>query len=392
MRFHRDKESADQLLDRIFAEGTSSEEPEEVSEAAEDIAVIAGTAEMRPEENETISPVLSLSEEESANKDKFPSEDGGFLESLDGMAPDDIAPEPRNGKKQSRSAADLLRSVLILISVCVFAGCLVFLGNRLYYYYKSFVTYRDLEKIISTELSALPMRNAAQEQMPMASPDYEASRSLSENEINRYHNESSVIRYSEEFEEMLVRLTLFKQKNSDFFGYLSIPDTAIHYQVVQCDDNDYYLDHDFIRSYDPAGAIFADCRAGKSLKTNLNTTLYGHHMTGGSTMFHDLDKFADEAFFQSHPFFTVTTFEGIFTYEVFSVYETTKYYNYIHYDFKTDDEFLAFCNEMKNNSQFVREGMPEFTPDDRILTFSTCTNVSGDGRLCVQARLVSVET
>ena len=403
MRFHRKQEPEKNLLDRIFTEETPSRNGEEGSEAANEETAFAvssdsGTIE-RPEETAAVSPG-NPSFPEPKNEESETASNGiasgnaaeGFLDSLENINPDDIAPEPGDGKKKNRSAGSLLRSMLVFVSVCVFAGCLVYLGSRCYYYYKSYVTYRDLEKFISTELSALPMKSARQEQLPKASPDYEASKSLSENEIEEYRNIAPVVPYSDEFETALVRLTLLKQKNSDFFGYLSIPDTAINYQVVKGEDNDYYLDHDFIRSYDPAGAIFVDYRCGNSLKTNLNTTFYGHHMTGGSTMFHDLDKFADENFFQSHPFFTVTTFEGVFTYEVFSVYETTRYYNYIHYAFQSDAEFLAFCNEMKNNSLFVREGMAEFTPDDRILTFSTCTNVSGDGRLCMQARLVSIET
>ncbi|MCQ2426760.1 MAG: class B sortase [Lachnospiraceae bacterium] len=402
MRFHHDEEPEKDLLDRIFSEETPSEKEEVPTD------VTPGTEEAKAEETEPVSPVLSpLPEKENAEAEKnaeeafTPAEDEppvtgetaeeDFLNSLEEIAPDDIAPAPDGDNGKGGSTAALLRKLLVLTAVAVFVCCLGFLGSRCYYYYKSYVTYRDLEKIISDNLSALPMRSARQEQLPKSSPDYEASRNLSESEINEYVIDPPV-RYSEEFEKMLVRLTLYKQKNEDFFGYLSIPDTAVNYQVVHGTDNDYYLDHDFIRSYDPAGAIFVDCRAGYSLLTNLNTTLYGHHMTGGSTMFHDLDKFADEEFFTTHPYLTIATFEGVFTYEVFAVYETTRYYNYIHYDFNSDTEFLAFCREMKNNSLYEREGMPEFTPDDRILTFSTCTNVSGDGRLCVQARLVSVET
>lgn len=35
------------------------------------------------------------------------------------------------------------------------------------------------------------------------------------------------------------------KKNNDLAGWLAIEDTVIDYPVMQCDDNDFYLHHDF---------------------------------------------------------------------------------------------------------------------------------------------------
>ncbi len=317
--------------------------------------------------------------------------DESFLESLDSMDPDDYAPKPKKEFGKELSASSLIRKLLILICIGVFAYCLYYLAVHGYYYYKSYQTYKELEELGSADMPAVPLTDTLKEAMPKNSPDYRSSLLLTNEDIEGYVIER-VEPVSPSFQEMLLRLNKYRQKNSDFYGYIRIEDTSIQYQVVQCGDNDYYLDHDFIRSYDPAGAIFVDYRCGKNLKDNLNTTLYGHHMSGGSTMFHDLDKFAKKEFFDTHPYIVIETFDGIFTYEIFAVYQTDRYYGYIKPSFENERVFLDFCEEMRSNSLYQREGLLPFTGEDRILTLSTCTNVSGDGRLCVQARLIGIET
>ncbi len=82
--------------------------------------------------------------------------------------------------------------------------------------------------------------------------------------------------------------------NQDIVGWVSINDTEIHYPVLQSSDNDYYLNRNYKGERTRAGSIFMDYR--NHPEEAKHTILYGHHMRDG-TMFNELERFTDEAFF-----------------------------------------------------------------------------------------------
>ena len=45
-------------------------------------------------------------------------------------------------------------------------------------------------------------------------------------------------------------------KNSDFVGYIKIDGTAVDYPVVQCNDDEFYLTHNFDKQPEERGAIY----------------------------------------------------------------------------------------------------------------------------------------
>ena len=65
-------------------------------------------------------------------------------------------------------------------------------------------------------------------------------------------------------------------QNPGYKFWLSIPGTAIDYPVVQHEDNQYYLTHDFFMKEQINGSIFADCSSIPLAADN--TVLYGHNM------------------------------------------------------------------------------------------------------------------
>lgn len=89
-----------------------------------------------------------------------------------------------------------------------------------------------------------------------------------------------------------------KAINPDTVAWLRIPGTDIDYPIVQTNDNDKYLHTDFEGKQSSAGTIFLDCDSESSL-LGRHSVLYGHHMRNGS-MFAQIVKFKDEAFFKEH--------------------------------------------------------------------------------------------
>ena len=68
-------------------------------------------------------------------------------------------------------------------------------------------------------------------------------------------DESGVSRKLEVLEEYKTLYYL----NKDLIGWLKIDDTNIDGPVMQADDNEYYLSHDFDKKDDRAGTLFLDC-------------------------------------------------------------------------------------------------------------------------------------
>ena len=192
------------------------------------------------------------------------------------------------------------------------------------------------------------------------------------------------------FAQFKNKLLQYQEKNSDIYGWMQVEGTNISYACGKGEDNDYYLDHTATREFNVHGAIFADFRCEDDLVENKNLIFYGHNSAYIGHMFHQLTRFLDKSFFEEHKYVTIYSFSGVYKYEIFSIYETEATYKYCQFSFETDEEFIEWCNEMKNNSIYKRE-TPEFTPQTKILTLSTCTNGEETHRYSVQARLVSVE-
>lgn len=178
-----------------------------------------------------------------------------------------------------------------------------------------------------------------------------------------------------------------REINKDIYGWISISGTSIDYPIAQANNNDYYLNHAYNGSYSPLGSIFADYRCSEKLSDNMNTVFYGHNlMTGGEDMFHDIEMFLNQNFFDSTQII-VYTYYGIYVYEPFAVFETRFDYNYYKTHFNTTKDFLDFANAMKRNSRCYSDAT--FTGEDRVLTLSTCTNREYFTRYALQAKLIS---
>lgn len=191
---------------------------------------------------------------------------------------------------------------------------------------------------------------------------------------------------SESIEFIRIKSTLraLRRVNEDVVGWIKIDGTSIDYPIVRTTDNDFYLTHAYDRSYLNAGAIFFDFRCTDSFENTYNTVIYGHNMFSG-IMFHDVKNYKDEEFFASHDI-TISTDDGIFIFRPFSIYETVSTDNYFQVRFENDEEFGIFANDVQSRSIFATD--IELGSSDRIITFSTCTNDSEEGRLVLHAVLI----
>ena len=208
-----------------------------------------------------------------------------------------------------------------------------------------------------------------------------------ETQNNYVHLESD----GEEQLEVLPKYQTLYNSNRSLIGWLKIDDTIIDYPVMQCEDNIYYLSHNFDQEEDRAGSLFLDCNCD-IVHENDNYIIYGHHMSSGK-MFASLEEYEDEAYYEAHPYIQFDTIYREQTYQVMYVFRSRvyneeevrfKYYQFI--DANSETEFQSYMNEMAALS-FYETGVTA-SYGDQLLTLSTCDYNESNGRFVVVAKRI----
>ncbi|MCH5251267.1 MAG: class B sortase [Lachnospiraceae bacterium] len=177
--------------------------------------------------------------------------------------------------------------------------------------------------------------------------------------------------------------------NSDLVGWLSIEGTDIDYPVVQNEDDEYYLSHDFYGNEDKYGCLFVKSFVSID-PLNTNVIIYGHSMKDGS-MFGSLDEYKSEKFYKQHPKISFDTLYDEGTYDVIAIFETQvyeeeedlfKYYQF--YNANTEEEFSYFYDNIKELSIYDTGVTAQFA--DTFITLSTCSYHTEEGRFVVVAK------
>ncbi|MBS6195180.1 MAG: class B sortase [Clostridiales bacterium] len=190
---------------------------------------------------------------------------------------------------------------------------------------------------------------------------------------------------SEDLQEEVFDYQALLEENADCIGWLSIDDTDISYPVVQGEDNEFYLHHDFYKKNAICGAIFLDYRNDVN-RMQEHLILYGHQMKDGS-MFKQLNGYKEKSFYEGHREITLFLGTQKYRYEVAAVYVTDlaksgDYYNYVHKETRKQQmEYLLqmAAYQLYETEITVRE-------NDELLSLSTCEYSSANGRLIVLAR------
>lgn len=303
-----------------------------------------------------------------------------FLDSLESARAEDVAPGYIR-RRPRRTAGDYIRTVIFLLCMAVFSVCV-------YMLIKDAVDSRRTDILYGGLTDGIFQVGSDTESSPDTSdrPCYSLSDILSA----RLAGESIGINISGvniQFERMKSLIQSLSDNNPDTYGWIRVEDTHINYPILHGEDNNYYLEHAYNAEFLKSGSIYADYRCADTLEENRNTVMYGHNMLTG-TMFHDVEMFLDEDFFDS-TYITIYTTEGIYTYEPFAIFNTRASYQYFRVIFDSDEDYVSFLYEMQSQSRFNKN--MEFNKDDKIITLSTCTNLTMSGRYALHAKLISVQ-
>lgn len=182
-----------------------------------------------------------------------------------------------------------------------------------------------------------------------------------------------------------VNLESLREQNEDTVGWLQVLNTNINFPFVQTSGNSYYLEHSFDKSYNSAGWAFLDYRNSKDLADS-NNIIYAHGRFD-LTMFGTIKNMLDSEWVKNSDNLVIRTAteEASQKWQIFSVYIIPTTSDYLKTSFSSDIDAYNFFSMLKERSIYDIDSV--ITPDDKILTLSTCYNDSE--KLVVHAKLMS---
>lgn len=192
--------------------------------------------------------------------------------------------------------------------------------------------------------------------------------------------------------DILEKYSFIKNRYSDYAGRLVIEGLDVDFPVAQCGNNNYYLRHTLDGKTDKHGTLFADCR--NNLKElDDNNVIYGHNMKD-CTQFGMLNAYKTVEGYKNSPIVSFNTLYSDYKWKIFAAFlintnpkdDDGYAFDYIRTDFKSENEFNEFYNEVMERSYFITD--TDVSYEDKILTMSTCSTLFDDSRLVVMARLL----
>lgn len=284
--------------------------------------------------------------------------DDGFIDSDDNFPDEDYIDEDDadavfdlNEKAKKRS--DIIRRIILVISVGVFIFAAYNLINIFLAYHKADVIYDNIQQDVLDEDSHTKVVIGEDEQ---------------EVEIPFTYNHQALLNI-----------------NSQGIGYIYIPSIDCRLPMVQGDDNDYYLTHTFNKEYSANGCLFEDYRINGGLSAS-QIIIYGHNMRNGA-MFGKLKNYQDYSFWNNSGNDVLYIYTGnvIKEYKIFSCYISEAISDTYTFNFPTLESMRDYAVNMKAKSMY--DTGVDVSTATQVITLSTCTN-DGEQRFIVHGMYV----
>lgn len=243
---------------------------------------------------------------------------------------------------------------LLMLAMCLTFLCLRNIGDR-----RAGQLYREAERLADIPHAAEPFPALLEVLVPDATTAPDA---VSEDEPEGFD------------------LSGLREVNADVVGWIEIPG-VLSYPLLQGGDNAYYLTHAWNGEENAAGAVFLDWRADADMGS-FNTLIYGHRMCNES-MFGCLKHYKNADFWRENPSVTIANEGGTWHYDIYAAYEVGLTADTYRQEFSSPEEKWAFIQYGLERSVIDTGITP--TPENKIITLSTCSGSSRNTRWVVQA-------
>lgn len=276
-------------------------------------------------------------------------------------------------------------TVIKILLALILVVCLVLLGYRFFQYWQGEQVYSeaaDLVQLPDLEAIARPTPSPQTTQEGVQSPEPQVTEDT-EPEVTVTPEAEPTPVYVDPYADALQNMDFvaLREKNEDVLGWIVIPNTKLSYPLVQGEDNEYYLNHTWRKSYNSVGAIFMECKCSADL-SDYNTIIYGHRMNNRS-MFGILLNYKNQSYWEEHPRVYITDDSGTHIYEIFAAHEVELNSPTYWLGVTTQEHRQEFIDFALERSVIDTGIVP--TVDDQFVTLSTCTGSGHDTRWVVQA-------
>ena len=179
--------------------------------------------------------------------------------------------------------------------------------------------------------------------------------------------------------------------NPDVCGWIMVEGTSIDYPILRNTQKDFYLNHNLDKKKDVGGSIYIESLNYDDF-SDPNTVIYGHNMLNGSK-FATLKKFRDADFFNTNKYIYIYTPGHIYRYQIFSAFVYDDRHLLNSYNFYIRQGMQAFIDVCKKPPSLVKNVRDmSVTPDDKLITLSTCTSKKNERYLVVAKFIEDIET
>lgn len=245
-----------------------------------------------------------------------------------------------------------------IILIIIFISCMSILGYKLYEHYIASKANQEIREVLNTTI------------------EEETENKEEKKELTK-----------------IEKLAELKQTNSDIVALIEIEGTNINYPVLQTVDNSFYMTHNYKKEKSADGSLFLDKDYNWDLPST-NLLVYGHNNIGSTEMFVELTKFREKSFYDEHKIIKFTTSEEEAEYEIISVFLSRVFYThekdvfryYYFINANNEQEFNSYVQNAKKASLYNIDATAEY--GDQLLTLSTCSYHTENGRLAVVARKI----
>ena len=212
-------------------------------------------------------------------------------------------------------------------------------------------------------------------------------------ESNEVKSQKNIgIKMGKAYTEKMLKVKKLQQENSDIVGWIEISGTDINYPVLQGEDNEYYMTHNYKKQKSRNGSIFLTKDYNWEIPSS-NLLIYGHNLQNG-TMFQELLKYESEQYYKEHPTINFTTEKEDAEYEIIAVLKTRVFYKseknvfryYYFVNAETEQQYNEFVQNAKNESLYNIEATARY--GEQLITLSTCSYHVKDGRFAVIGRKI----
>lgn len=180
-----------------------------------------------------------------------------------------------------------------------------------------------------------------------------------------------------------IDFTALCERYPNMRGWIVAEDLEIDYPVMQAEDNDFYMDRLYDATYNPCGAIFIDYR-NSGIFTDDNTVIYGHNIKNGA-MFHGLNEYKSQSYYDAHPTITVYTPEGDCLIELICGTVEDGNYDFVKFRFENFDQMKSYVSLYKSYSTF--QSSVELQLGDKLVSLCTCTYEQDNARYMLLGRV-----